>query len=87
MTLSMSTLQTKQVEASNKIAAACQAISDTKNYRGLGIPSIAKECNLGQDRLYKLVSGKAGKRGVPFEVYYKMTKRFPFVQEILQDAL
>lgn len=83
----MSTSQKSHPRVSNALTDACKAISETKNYRGMGIPSIAKECNLGQDRLYKLVSGKAGKRGIPFEVYYKMSKRFPFVESILNNEV
>lgn len=72
---------------SEALKSACFLISETKGYRGMGITSIAKDCGVGQDRLYKIVEGKSGVRGLPFEVYHKMAKRFPFVEEVLSRAL
>jgi|LauGreDrversion4_2_1035121.scaffolds.fasta_scaffold405704_1 hypothetical protein len=72
---------------SESLKSACFMISETKGYRGMGITSIAKDCGVGQDRLYKIIEGKSGVRGLPFEVYHKMSKRFPFVEELLSRAL
>jgi hypothetical protein len=77
----------KSILVKDKLCEACREISSLKGYKGLGIPSIAKDCGLGQDRLYKLSVGKSGARGLPFEVYHRMTERFPQVEHILSQAV
>lgn len=65
----------------------CYEISDTEGYRGMGIPTIAKRTKLGSDRLYKIVNGKAGINGIPFEVYHKISKKYPYVRPKLRRLL
>lgn len=77
----------KSTLVKDKLCQACREISEMKGYKGLGIPSIARDCGLGQDRLYKLSVGKSGARGIPFEVYHRITERYPTVTSILNEAI
>jgi|DEB0MinimDraft_10_1074344.scaffolds.fasta_scaffold375981_2 hypothetical protein len=69
------------------IREVCEKISEKEGYRGMGIPSIAKECGLGSDRLYKLANGKSGGKGLPYEVYHKIIVRYPFTKKDLTNLL
>ena len=82
----MDLMNTKEV-IRQSLRDACEKISEKEGYRGMGIPSIAKECGLGSDRLYKLANGKSGGKGLPYEVYHKIIVRYPFIKKDLVDLL